>query len=156
MDILSGNISSIIFRQVIKDDLGDFSLDSQILRVFLAFDGKKTLDKVAEENKIDMGDMREIIYRLVALELIEAANKEKLTLDKEFYNFLTAQLSRAIGPIAQVLIEEVIGELGYSATHFPSSQAAELVDLLAREIQRDEKRGAFKLNMVNKIKQKGY
>lgn len=156
MDILSGNISPIIFRQVVKDDVGDFSLDSQLLRVFLAFDGKKTLDKVAAETQIEMGAMREIISRLMALELVEAANMEKFMLDKEFFNFLTVQLSRAIGPIAQVLIEEVIGELGYSAKDFPSSQAAELVDLLSREIQRDEKKDTFKLNMVNKIKQKGY
>ncbi len=156
MDILSGNISAIVFRQVVKDDLGDFSIDRQLLRVFLAFDGKKTLDKVAIETNIDMGAMREIVSRLLALELIEPADKEKLTLDEEFVNYLKVQLSLALGPIAGVLIEEITGELGHPVTQFPSSQAAELIDQLAREIQRDEKRNTFRLNMVKKIKEKGY
>ena len=156
MDILSGNISSIVFRQVVKDDLGDISIDSRLLRVFLAFDGKKTLERVAEETNLDMGAMREIISQLMSIELVEPANKAMLTLDKEFIGYLTSQLSRALGPIAELLIEEVVAEMGYSLKQFPSARAAELIDLLAREIQRDEKKNPFKMNMVNKIKERGY
>jgi hypothetical protein len=156
MDILSGNISSIVFRQVVKDDLGDISIDSRLLRVFLAFDGKKTLARVAKENNLDMGAMREIISRLMALELVEPANMAMLTLDKEFIDYLRSQLSRALGPIAGLLIEEIVVEMGYSLKQFPSAQVAELIDLLAREIQRDEKKNPFKMNMVNKIKERGY
>ena len=156
MDILSGNISSIVFRQVVKDDLGNVSIDSRLLRVFLAFDGNKTLQRVANETKLDMAAMREIISRLMVLELVEPANKAMLTLDKDFIDYLTSQLSRALGPIASLLIEEVVAEMGYSLKQFPSAQAAELIDLLAQEIQRDEKKNPFKMNMVNKIKERGY
>ena len=156
MDILSGNISSIIFRQVVKDDLGDVSLDSQLLRVFLAFDGQKTLERVSQETNLDMGAMREIVSRLLALELVKPANDAILTLDKEFIAYLKSQLSRALGPIAEILIEEVVAEMGYSLKQFPSSQAAELINLLAREIKRDEKRNPFKANMVKMIKERGY
>jgi len=37
------------------------------------------------------------------------------------------------------LIEEEIAELGYQLSNFPNAQVPELVDLLAREITRDEK-----------------
>ena len=156
MDILSGNVSSIVFRQVVKDDLGDISIDSRLLRVFLAFDGKKTLERVAEETNLDMGAMREIISRLMALELVEPANKAMLMLDKEFIDYLTSQLSRALGPIARLLIEEIVAEMGYSLKQFPIAQTAELIDLLAREIPRDEKKNPFKMNMVNKIRERGH
>ena len=156
MDILSGNISSIVFRQVVKDDLGDVSIDTRLLRIFLAFDGKKTLERVAKETNLDMGAMREIVSRLMSLELVEPANKAMLTLDKEFIDYLTSQLSRALGPIAELLIEEVVAEMGYSLKQFPSSQAAELVDLLVQEIKRDEKKNPFRKDMVNKIKERGY
>ena len=156
MDILSGNISSIVFRQVVKDNLGNVSIDSRLLRVFLAFDGKKTLERVAQETNLDMGAIREIISRLMSLELVEPANKAMLTLDKEFIDYLTSQLSRALGPIAGLLVEEVVAEMGYSLKQFPSAQAAELIDLLARDIQRDEKKNPFKMNMINKIKERGY
>ncbi len=156
MDILSGNISSIVFRQVVKDNLGNVSIDSRLLRVFLAFDGQKTLERVAKETNLDMVAMREIISRLMSLELVEPANKAMLTLDKKFMDYLTSQLSRALGPIAGLLIEEVVAEMGYSLKQFPSAQAAELIDLLARDIQRDQKKNPFKMNMINKIKERGY
>lgn len=156
MDMLSGNISSIVFRQIVKDNLGDVSIDSRLLRVFLVLDGKKTLERVAQDTNLDMVAMREIISRLMSLELVEPANKAMLTLDKEFIDYLTSQLSRALGPIAGLLVEEVVAEMGYSLKQFPSAQAAELIDLLARDIQRDEKKNPFKMNMINKIKERGY
>jgi len=156
MDILSGNISSIVFQQIVKDDLGDVSIDGRLLRVFLAFDGIKTLEGVAQETNLDMGAMREIVSRLMALELVEPSNKAILTLDKEFIDYLTSQLSRALGPIAAILIEDIVDDMGYSLKQFPSAKAAELIDLLAREIQRDEKKNPFKMSMINKIKERGY
>ena len=156
MDILSGNISSIVFRQVVKDDLGDVSLDSRLLRVFLAFDGHKTLERVAKETNLDMVAMREIVSRLFTLELVKPANESALSLDKEFIEDLKSELSRALGPIAELLMEEIVAEMGYTLKQFPSSRAAELIHLLAQEIKRDEKRNPFMMNMVNKIKERGY
>lgn len=156
MDTLSGNISDMVFRQVIKENMGDVSLDRQLLMVFLAFDGKKTLDAVAQESSINMGVIGKLIDRLLKLELIEPVHKEKKTIDDEFIEYLTSQLSLAIGPIADVLIEDEVAEIGFALTKLPSSQAAELVDLLARQIQREGKKNTFELNMINKIREKGY
>jgi hypothetical protein len=156
MDILAGNISSIVFRQVVKENLGDVSLDGQLLRVFLAFDGQKTLQRVAKETNLDIGAMREIVSKLLTLELVKPANEAMLTLDKAFIDYLKSQLSRAVGPIAELLIEEVVAQMGYSLKQFPSSQAAELVNMLAREIKREEKMNPFKVNMVKMIQERGY
>jgi hypothetical protein len=41
-------------------------------------------------------------------------------------------------------------------TRFPTRRAPELVESLSREIQREDKRAAFKQTMVRKIKEKGY
>ena len=48
------------------------------------------------------------------------------------------------------------GDLGYAPERFPTHRAAELVDLLARQIRREEKMTLFKQNMVNMIREKGY
>ncbi|MDY7034997.1 MAG: hypothetical protein SV375_02370, partial [Thermodesulfobacteriota bacterium] len=89
-------------------------------------------------------------------ELVEADEDALSVLDKDFINYLNEQLSMAIGPIARVLVEDAISDLGYSPHRFPSHQAAELIDLLAREIQREEKMITFQKNMLNKVKEKGY
>jgi len=39
---------------------------------------------------------------------------------------------------------------------FPTRKAPELVESLSREIQREDKKTAFKQSMVRKIKEKGY
>ncbi|GAI97457.1 unnamed protein product [marine sediment metagenome] len=60
-----------------------------------------------------------------------------------------------MGPIADVLIEEAVTDLDHSKGEFPRHRAAELVNLLASEIRREEKRIVFQQNMVKKIKEIG-
>ena len=62
----------------------------------------------------------------------------------------------AIGPIASVLIEDEVQDLGYDVSRFPSYLVTELVDRLAAEIRREEKKAIFIKNMVNLIRVKGY
>ena len=64
-------------------------------------------------------------------------------------------MSLSLGPIADVLIEEAVTDLDHSKREFPRHRAAELVNLLAREIRREEKRIVLQQNMVKKIKEIG-
>ena len=41
MDALSGNISSMIFKQVVAGGMGDVTLDSSLLNVFMELDGQR-------------------------------------------------------------------------------------------------------------------
>ena len=53
-------------------------------------------------------------------------------------------------------MEEALADLGHSTGALPVHQAAELVELLAHEIQREEQRIEFKQKLVKMIMQKGY
>jgi hypothetical protein len=77
-------------------------------------------------------------------------------LDQDFLRYLITELSLAIGPLGEVIVEDGVDELGFTLNTFPTHRAAELINLLAQEIQRDEKRSEFKQNMVKKIREKGY
>jgi hypothetical protein len=74
-------------------------------------------------------------------------------LDNEFFDFLKIQLSLALGPIAGYIIEEEIQEFGGDFAKVPRHRAAELVDRLSRQIQRQEKKIAFQQTLVKKIKE---
>ncbi|MHA1509322.1 MAG: hypothetical protein ACTSO6_11530 [Promethearchaeota archaeon] len=156
MDILSGEISSMIFERVVKHDIGDFSLDSQMLSVVTELDGKKSLGIIAKKTGFSMGVMREVVSKLLRLELIEPIEDVVSEVDELFFSYLKEQLSLAVGPIAEIIIEEEITDLGYDPLKFPSKRAAELVDLVSREIQREEKKTLFKQNMIKENKEKGY
>ena len=156
MGISSGDVSAMVFRRVVKDDLGRFSFDSQMLSVFMALDGIKNLGAVAREVGLNLGTIKAVVSRLMRLKLVEPVQEALSILDDDFFDYLRSELSMAIGPLADVLIEDAAEDLGHDIERFPSHRAAELVDLLSQDIQRDEKRTAFKYNMVKKLKEKGY
>jgi len=156
MDLSSGDISTLVFKPVVRDDLGNFSLDGHMLSVLMALNGKRTLGQVAQQAGLNMATMRDATSKLVGLKLIESVERVESVLDQEFISFLISELSIAIGPLGEVIVEDGLEDLGFSAKNFPAHRAAELINLLAQEIQRDEKRTEFKQNMVKKIREKGY
>jgi hypothetical protein len=153
---LPGDITKMVFRQMVKNHVKTISIDSRLLGVFLQLDGKRNVGVVAQKTRLNLGAMRAAISDLLEMEIIEQVDKNEYNVDKEFLNYLNNQFSKAVGPIADVLIEEEIADMGYQLSNFPISRVPELVDLLAREIRRDEKRSIFKLNMVSKMKARGY
>lgn len=156
MDISSDEISFMVFRRVTREDAGEFSLDGQMLSVLMELDGKKNVAVVAKNGGLSMGIIRRVVSKLSELKLIEPVEAAISRLDSDFFSFLKSQLAMAIGPIAEVIIEDVVIDLGHSLSRFPSYRAAELVDLISREIQKEEKRNSFKQNMLSKIREKGY
>lgn len=156
MDISSGDISALVFRRVVRDDLGEFSLDGQMFSVLMELDGKKNLGAIARKTGQDMARLRGVVSRLLEHNLIEPVEAAITVLDDDFFQHLASELSLALGPIADVLIEDAISDLGLTRERFPSHRAAELIDLLARQIQREQKMAAFTQSMINKIKEKGY
>ena len=156
MDLLAGDISAMVYKPVVKDDLGNFSLDGHMLSVLMALDGKMTLEQVVQKTGLNMATMREAAAKLQKLNLIAPIEIAVNSVDQDFMAFLVAELSVAIGPIAEVIVEDGIEDLGYTSNNFPTSKIAELINLLAQEIKRDEKKSEFKQNMVQKIKEKKY
>ena len=157
MDILSGDIALLVFRRVVRNNIGDVSLDSQMLEVLMELDGKKNLGFIAKKTGMNTGNLREAVSKLLKLNLIEIVAEGAGTfLDNDFMDYLNEQLALAIGPVAEVIIEDAVSDLGYRMSQIPGRKVAELIDLLSRDIQREERRESFKLNMVKRIKEKGY
>jgi hypothetical protein len=156
MDLLAGDISDMVFKPVVKDDLGNFSLDGHMLSILMALDGKLTIEQVVQKIGLNMATMREAAAKLQKLNLIAPIEKAVNRVDQDFMDFLMAELSMAIGPVAEVIVEDGIEDLGHTFQNFPITRIAELINLLAQEIQRDEKKSEFKQNMVQKIKEKNY
>lgn len=148
----SGNITTVVLKRVVTSDLGEVSLDSQMLNVLMQIDGKKKLSDISQELKMEMTSLKEILLRLDKLNLIEADVATVPTLSEEFFDFLSEQLSIAMGPMAEILIEDEIQALDSDRNKIPTHRAAELVDILAREIPRDEKKVVFQQTMLKRLK----
>jgi predicted regulator of amino acid metabolism with ACT domain len=156
MDISSGDISAMVFRRVVWEDAAEYSFDAQMLTLFMELDGKKSLAVIAKKTGLRMSSLREAVKKLLKIKLIEPVAEAISAVDADFMDTLQRELSLAIGPLAQILIEDAVNDLGQSLTRFPTRRAPELVESLSREIQREDKRALFKQAMVRKIKEKGY
>lgn len=153
MDVFSGDMAKQVLKRTVRADLGEVSLDSEMLRVLMELDGKKNLGQVARSLDMNMKQLKLVLDRLYKLHLCETAREATQKLDKSFFHLLSTELSRAMGPIADVVIEDEIREMGESYAKFPAHRAAELVDLLARQILREERKVAFQQAMVRKLRE---
>jgi len=156
MDFSSSELSAMVFKRVVRQDIGKFPLDHKMLSVFMELDGKTPLAVVAQKAGMNMGSMRDTIAKLMQNGLVEKVDREIVMLDKDFFDYLVAHLSLAVGPIAQVLIEDEVETMGYELSQFPGHRAAELIDNLAQEIRREEKKNVFLKMMAAKIREKKY
>ena len=156
MNAMSGDISPLVFRQVVRVNNEKISLNSQLLQVFLELDGKTALDTIARNVGLSMVDMRSVVIKLLKLKLIEKVETDISYLDSEFFNLLQAQLLLAVGPIADILVEEEISSFGYPVERFPVDLAARLVEQLSMNIHREDKKETFLTSLVKIMKSKGY
>jgi hypothetical protein len=156
MTIASGEIASKVFCKVEGNETGEFSMDRQMLAVMMRIDGKKSLAVLSEEMGLNLKQIRDIIIRLIKRNLIEPTSQASSMIDGDFLACLKLAYSKAVGPIAQIIIEDTIADMGYAIGQFPVHQAAELIDLLSRDIQREDKALIFKQQMIQKIKEKRY
>ena len=153
MNVLAGDISRLVLKRTVRADLGEVSLDSEMLQVLMELDGAKNLGQVSRALNMSLKQLRFVLNKLFKLNLCEAARDAIPTLDRDFFNYLSAELSRAMGPIADVVIEDEISDMGEDQSKFPAHRAAELVDMLARQIMREERKVAFQQAMVKKLRE---
>ncbi len=149
---LTGDMSNLVLKRAVNSDLGEVSLDSSMLNTLMQIDGVKTLGDIAAQLKIDINALKGVVVRLEKLNLVEADSTTIPTLDESFFLNLSDQLAVAMGPMAEILIEDEIQAMGVARNEIPAHRGAEIVDVLAREIPRDEKRIQFQQTMLKILK----
>jgi hypothetical protein len=151
LDILSGDISPLVFQLSVKNEPGEVTLDKEMLVVIRELDGKKSIGMVAKNIGLELGKLKEIIAKLLTHGIIALVSQSMPMMKEDFFIYLTDELSKATGPMAEVLIDEAVTSLDCTQSLFPRHRVQELIDLLAPKIFREEKRAAFKENLYKKI-----
>ena len=154
MDIGRPDQQEIYYRKVIRRDNSQISLDADMIRLLIAIDENKSLYQIADEVGMRADTLKTNLAKLLQQRLIEPVRKDLPVLDKIFLQALKMNLSRVIGPIAEILIEEVVSEMELTAPGIPVHQAAELIAALSHEIPDEEKRIEFKKSMMDILNKK--
>lgn len=149
---LSPEQSKMRFRKVTRMDSEEICLDADMIRLLISIDESKKLEQVAGEVGMDPATLNSTLSKLLELNLIEPVQKEVPYLNKRFLDALKTVLSRAVGPMAEFLINDVADDMGLSLEKIPKSQAAELISALSLEIPDGGGKMQFKKAMLELIK----
>lgn len=152
MDIRSNDISSLVFRRKTMKGIGNISIDVRSLAVLVEINGKQNMISIAQKTGLTMAQLREVISSLLKQNLIEASPNGVKFLSKHFLESLETELAIAVGPIAEVLVEDAMDDLGFADGRIPYAKAPELIELISRDIQREEKKADFIKNMIDILK----
>lgn len=147
--------SDAYYRKVIRKNNAAVSLDADMIRLLIAIDENKNLYQIAEEVDIGTATFKKALSKLLNQGLIEPVKKDIPVLDQSFIETLRINLSRAIGPMAEILIEDMAEEMEIDPSAIPVNQAAELIAHLSLEVPDEDNRMQFKKSMLailNKIK----
>jgi hypothetical protein len=140
---------------VIRTDNERVSLDADMIRLLIAIDESKSLYQIADDVDMDNTTFRLALSRLLEQGLIEPVPKGVPVLDESFFKSLRIHLSRAIGPMAEILIADVMEEMDLDSAKIPVNHAAELITQLSLEVSDGESQIQFKKSMLailNKIR----
>ena len=149
MDIGWTGRSDIYYRKVIRADNDKVSLDADMIRLLIAIDESKSLYQIDDEMDLDHSTFRQALSRLLDQGLIEPVQKDISVLDESFLESLRINLSKAIGPMAEILIADVIEEMELDSARIPVNQAAEMITQLSLEVPDEENQIQFKRSMIN-------
>jgi predicted transcriptional regulator len=155
MDIGWTGRFDIYFRKVIRTDNEKVSLDADMMRLLIAIDESKSLNQIADEVDMDNTRFRQSLSKLLEQGLIEPVQKGIPVLDESFLELLRINLSKAIGPMAEILIADVMEEMDLDSAGIPVNHAAELITQLSLEVPDAEIQIQFKKSMLailNKIR----
>ena len=147
--------SDAYYRKVIRKNNDAVSLDADMIRLLIAIDENKNLYQIAEEVDMGTATFKKALSKLLNQGLIEPVQKDTPVLDQSFIETLRINLARAIGPMAEILIEDMAEEMEIDPSAIPVNQAAELIAHLSLEVPDEDNRMQFKKSMLailNKIK----
>jgi len=102
--------------------------------------------------------VRKLTKRLKALSPAETKVKAlgpaippELTVDGTFFAQIEHELTKVIGPVATLIIDDEVAALGADKDSFPRDRVAELVKKVGSEITDEDKRASFQQIMLEAI-----
>jgi len=152
MDIASTDRPKMFFRKVAPADSNEIRLNADMIRLLMVIDENKDLLQISNEVGMDISTLNQILSKLLKLRLIEPVEKKNRFLSKKFLEDLRLNLSQAVGPMAQILIEDTVAEMELNMSEIPEHQAAELISNIAWEVPEENNQIEFKKTMIEIMK----
>ncbi len=137
----------------------EISLNALEWNVLRHINGKESVKDIAEKVELNMLDVCKVFVKLYNAGLIEVAGEsieEKPAaasgVDPYIFAKISQRLAEVVGPLAEIIVEDAIKELGEDKFSFPKEKLPDLVDVLSKEVSDPQKLIEFQKDMLNLIK----
>jgi Domain of unknown function (DUF4388) len=146
----------IVFKLSSKRAPDEVRLKHDSWSVLSQIDGKKTVGDISDELKMGDYDTARNLYQLFSTGLIEVAStpqrKARKIVDGGFFDLVEKELAEIIGPVAPVILDEEIRDLGEERSSFPVEKVSLLVEKVSGEIADDTQRIAFQKTTLSALR----
>jgi hypothetical protein len=117
-------------------------------------DGRKSVRQIAENLALNANEVEEIFKKLVSDELLVLVNKseENTIVPPEIFKFINHEMTHFMGPVASIIMEDVMGMLRLNKETLDRRNLPNLIDVLTNQIDDPAKQIEFQKNIYLKIK----
>ncbi|MCX7838773.1 MAG: hypothetical protein N2559_04880 [Anaerolineae bacterium] len=149
-------LSNVVFRLSTSELTGEINLKPEAWRILSQVDGARTLSEIAQRIGMDMATAQRVAESLLQARILEVAAGTlapvRATVDATFFNQLSIELARAVGPLAPVILEDAVAALGEKQESFPRERLADLIERVSEEIRDPARRLRFQQVMLEAIR----
>lgn len=134
------------------------TLDARDWELVALIDGHRSAGDIARELGADDTDLARILYRMKLGGLIEiaaviaAAPAPRALAGAAFFQALTTAVAGALGPLAEIIIDDAVEDLGFTRATFPRDTVGALAERIASEIKDPDKRVRFQQQMLQMLR----
>ncbi len=124
------------------------------LAVVSQLDGQKTVAQIADNLALNTQEVEEIFKKLVSAQILVLLNRsgENNQLPADFFKILKHEMTLLLGPVAAIILEDVLEMMRMSRESFERRYLPTLIDLLTNQIDDPVKQIEFQRNIYPKIK----
>jgi hypothetical protein len=151
MPLDSPDLPHRYFKKTIRKNIEEITLDAEMIRLLMAIDENKNISQVAKAAKMNLSVVRDTLVKLLKLELVVPVTKDIPYIEQSFIVFLKTKLSEAVGPMSEILIEDILDEMGLQINRISVNVAPDFVKNIAREIPQAENRTLFENAVFSRI-----
>lgn len=148
----------VVPRLARKAPAATIAIEAADWEVLASIDGAVTAGELARERGMEDIEFAKLLYRLKLQGLVEmavvqqAAPTQKALAGPQFFNALTTAVAAALGPLAEIIIDDAVEDLGFTRANFPREAVASLAERISGEIREPEKRVRFQQTMLQMLR----
>ncbi|MBI5043286.1 MAG: DUF4388 domain-containing protein [Nitrospirae bacterium] len=148
--------TDVVFKITANKTPKEVNLKAEEWKVLANINGAKSVEEIAQCIGLSEFDTSRIICRLCKEGLIEETEKPKPMSNEivngNFFPLLEEALTKFMGPMASIIVDEKTKMLKYERNAFPKSKLAKLIEHISNEISDESKRVSFQQSMLGVIK----